>query len=565
MVAGQEEGARYRAFLSYNHKDGQQARWLHRRLEGYRIPRRLAGKEGDRGIVPARLSPIFRDREELPAAGDLSEKVRAALAASQSLIVVCSPNAAASPWVAKEIDTFRELHPGRPILAAILDGEPAQCFPPPLGANGAEPLAADLRKQGDGRRLGLLKLVAGLAGTGLDALVQRDAQRRIRRVMAVTMGALMMMLVTTALAIFAFNARAEAERQRAEAEGLVEFMLTDLRRELREVGRLDIMATVNDRAMSFYRERERAAGSRGDLTNRARLNQTAGEDALTRGNLETALRFFRQAHTNSAAAMESAADDPGALFVHGRSEYWIGRVYELRQQWRLAEVHYRRFRVSTESLIASDPHNPEYMKQVAWAAIDLGNLQLNGARDAAAAQLSYREAVRWFTNAAQADRSDENTRLALANAYGWLAESYWAQDLRNDGLEARLRQHEIVSGLHEADSSSFEKLFRLAVADRGLARMLGNLGRAEEGRSFLSRAWARSGALTARDPSNSEWLLLRVFLACDIIFGKLGPPDNVSRAWVRSELRGAASTMRAQRNPRVAEFANCLNALGKGA
>ena len=54
---------RYRAFLSYSHVDAQWARWLHRRLEGFRL-RELAGRDGLRGPVPPSLAPIFRDREE---------------------------------------------------------------------------------------------------------------------------------------------------------------------------------------------------------------------------------------------------------------------------------------------------------------------------------------------------------------------------------------------------------------------------------------------------------------------------------------------------------------------
>ena len=185
-----------------------------------------------RGPVPARLSPIFRDREELPAATDLSETVREALAQSGALIILCSPNAAASLWVAEEIEVFRELHPDRPILAAILDGDPPDCFPPLLRAfgEGHEPLATDFRRHRDGERLGLLKLVAGITGLGLDELVQRDATRRVRRVMAVTAGAVAAMLVMAVLTWRRARARREAERQRAEAEGLIEFMLTDLAR-----------------------------------------------------------------------------------------------------------------------------------------------------------------------------------------------------------------------------------------------------------------------------------------------------------------------------------------------
>ncbi|MBV9884276.1 MAG: TIR domain-containing protein [Sphingomonadaceae bacterium] len=37
--------------------------------------------------------------------------VRAALVQSGALIILCSPHAAASLWVAEEVETFRRLHP----------------------------------------------------------------------------------------------------------------------------------------------------------------------------------------------------------------------------------------------------------------------------------------------------------------------------------------------------------------------------------------------------------------------------------------------------------------------
>ena len=71
---------RYRAFMSYSHKDARWARWLHRRLEGYRIPARMRGSEGEFGPLPDRLAPIFRDREDLATAGQLTPKIESALA-----------------------------------------------------------------------------------------------------------------------------------------------------------------------------------------------------------------------------------------------------------------------------------------------------------------------------------------------------------------------------------------------------------------------------------------------------------------------------------------------------
>ena len=129
---------RYTAFLSYSHKDSAAAGRLHRRLETYRMPKRLVGLETPRGPVPERLAPIVRDRDELPAATDLSETVRQALAESGALVILCSEDAAGSLWVAEEIRTFRALHPDRPILAAVIEGDPPDCFPAALRAFGED-------------------------------------------------------------------------------------------------------------------------------------------------------------------------------------------------------------------------------------------------------------------------------------------------------------------------------------------------------------------------------------------------------------------------------------------
>ena len=191
------QAVRFRAFVSYSHADAAIAQKLHRQIETYRLPAHLRVDSGT-GANDGRLGRIFRDREDLPAAGNLSATVKRALAESQVLVVICSPDARGSIWVAREIELFRALHPDRPILAALVRGEPQESFPALLLEDGAEPLAADLRKQGDGWRLGFLKMVAGIADVPLDALVQRDAARRIRRVMVVTGGALVALLAAGA-------------------------------------------------------------------------------------------------------------------------------------------------------------------------------------------------------------------------------------------------------------------------------------------------------------------------------------------------------------------------------
>jgi tetratricopeptide (TPR) repeat protein len=229
--------ASYRAFLSYSHTDTSIATWLHHGLETYRVPSKLVGRTTRIGVVPRRLRPIFRDRDEFSASADLGAAAHAALDASDFLIVICSPAAAKSRWVNQEIISFKRLHGESRILAVIASGEPfasdqealdEECFPVglrfKLGEDGdvssvpAEPIAADLRTGADGKRLAKLKLVAGLTGLGLDDLIQRETQRRLRRLTIVTASAMTGMIFAAGLAIYANARRIEANEQRQVAQ-----------------------------------------------------------------------------------------------------------------------------------------------------------------------------------------------------------------------------------------------------------------------------------------------------------------------------------------------------------
>ena len=235
-----QSSPQYWAFISYSHRDSSWADWLHKGLERYRVPKPLIGTVTARGPLPKRLSPIFRDREELPSATDLGALLQAALANSASQIVICSPQAAQSKWVNEEILAFKRLGREDRIFCLIVGGEPnatdmpgresEECFPQALrfrlGPGGeltdtrTEPIAADARPGKDGKRNALLKLLSGLLGVGFDVLRRREQQRRNRRLFAFSCSAAAGMVFTTSLAAYALLQRDVARRQtvRAEAE-----------------------------------------------------------------------------------------------------------------------------------------------------------------------------------------------------------------------------------------------------------------------------------------------------------------------------------------------------------
>jgi len=170
---------------------------LHKKLETYKIPKSLIGKKTYAGVVPKRLFPIFRDREELPTSHELGKVIGQALLDSSHLVIICSPRSARSLWVNEEIKEFKRLGKSDNILCMIVDGEPnaadkpevnkEECFPDAakfeIGDDGeltdkpTEPIAADARDGKDGKQNALLKLIAGLINVGFDDLKQREQFR----------------------------------------------------------------------------------------------------------------------------------------------------------------------------------------------------------------------------------------------------------------------------------------------------------------------------------------------------------------------------------------------------
>jgi tetratricopeptide (TPR) repeat protein len=232
---------RYKAFITYSHKDKKWGDWLHRALETYRVPYGLVGKETQYGPIPKRLFPVFRDREELPSSSKLGEIIAQALWNSSHLIVICSPRAAKSLWVNEEIRYFKSLGRADRILCLIVDGEPnasdipgleqRECFPPAamyelgedgnLSATRCEPIAADTRFAKDEKRDALLKLIAGMIGVGFDDLKRRDQARKHKRLGFLSSFSLFLVAVMIGLVFWVDRRKTEAENAKNRAEALL--------------------------------------------------------------------------------------------------------------------------------------------------------------------------------------------------------------------------------------------------------------------------------------------------------------------------------------------------------
>ncbi len=321
---------RFKAFISYSHDDEPTARWLHRRLETYRLPKQFVAKHH---LEIDRIGAIFRDRDELATSENLSDSIRQALGESENLIVICTPHAARSTWVNEEIKLFKRIRSADHVFC-LLAGDPEDSFPEAAlvdvdrdgvaTAEETEPLAADIRPEGDGKSIAAIKLIAGLMGVRFDELRRRELQRRHRRLVSITAVSLIGMAGAIFLATFAFLSQREAEHQRqiAVTEARTAQQVTDFLVDLFEASD-PYTESQGDFTVRELLDRG-AEKIENDLSNephlQARLLATIGQVHTQLGLYDVAQRLL----DNAYAAQESILDanDPQILRTQ-TSRAWL--------------------------------------------------------------------------------------------------------------------------------------------------------------------------------------------------------------------------------------------------
>jgi len=516
---------RYRAFLCYSHRDSDWADWLHGALESYPIPPRLVGIATGAGVIPARLAPVFRDREELPSAANLSAKVSGALAQSANLIVICSPHAAQSRWVNEEVTAFQRLGRSDRIFCLIVDGEPGasawagrehdECLPPALtqrlDAEGRatgerlEPIAADARPGKDGKSNARTKLVAGLLGVDLDDLRQRERRRRRLRTTLTMAAGFALLCLTSALAINAILARHAAERRQKQAEDLVAFMLGDLDDRLREVNRLDILESVADKAVKYFAALPLADMTDETLAQHAKALLKIGAVRRDQGRVDEAVDAFKLAADSSARLVEHAPGNAEYEAIHAESQTWLGFVDFSQGRLGEALVRFVAARDILDRARLARPSDVKLLDQLAIAHSNAG--RVFEAREAMGdARREYLAVVQGYEALTRLEPDKLDWKAELGYAHGNLAQLALKEGRLEEAVVERIADERAKASLAAVDPTNNNRREDLAAADAALGEILLASGAIDDAHAFAQSGFDGAEALLAVDPSSTDWL-----------------------------------------------------------
>jgi tetratricopeptide (TPR) repeat protein len=505
----------YKAFLSYSHKDEVRAARLHRRLERYRIPKNL------RQNGPT-LGKIFRDKEELSVASVLDKSIEKALRDSESLIVLCSPEAVRSQWVDKEIAYFKSLGRENRIFAVIISGIPNaktrgfpsewECLPKSLRYDLTEtgdiigerrdPLATDLRREGDGKRLGFIKLVSGLMGLSLDQFLQRQLVHARRRSMGILVASSALISIFAGLAWATHSAQLRAEARTADAENFVEFLLSDLSLQLETYGRLDLLDSVGVKAVDYYAQFEENELDAQTSGRRARTFHFMGELQHALAKTENSEAYFDEAYALTQKGFDGDPNNPDRVYEHARSAYFKSLPLRRMVDYPGELIQLEIFSDLSARLAELEKGSPRSLTQLALVATNIGRVKLRtNAMDEALQNLTKADVL--FRELNAAEPSIKNLLLRTENL-AWLAEYHKVLENHESNVEIRQRQNALIDERLTLHPDDFRLIEASVYAKIGLAGSASYLGLKAESKRYFQSALNGTEAALRLEPRREK-------------------------------------------------------------
>ena len=329
-----------------------------------------------------------------------------------------------------------------------------------------------------------------------DAALYRTAKFVQRHRAGVAMASVAVMALGAGIGVALWQAR-EARAQRVQAEGLIEYMIGDLRKKLQPVGRLDVLDGVGAKALAYYAAQDLNRLDADSLGRRARALHLIGDPAEQRGKLDEAQSDFRQAADTTSELLKRNPDDGQRIFDQSQSEFYLGYLQWRRGHLHEAEAAFRRYEAMADRMNQVAPQNHDWQLEKVFAQQNVAIVLIDLGRGSDALEMSKkaRAAVEAIV------RTHPEDAVSVANTIGWSARAETALGHDVEAIadeDAKIAAAQRIPG-YDKDQ---EARFLVANGHAENARWLRNLGRSDEALAMARTGAAELQVLATLDPSN---------------------------------------------------------------
>ncbi|MFO1430502.1 MAG: hypothetical protein U1F76_10250 [Candidatus Competibacteraceae bacterium] len=346
---------------------------------------------------------------------------------------------------------------------------------------------------------------ASIAQSEQAAKTRRRRQRRLIAGLAVGL------LVTSALAGFAFVQRNRAEHARkvatwsqGQAEGLINYMLFDLRHKLEPIGRLDLLEGVAKTAGEYFERLPSEEISAESEHNRAVALMNQADVQQDFGNLPMALELYQKGLN---IMQRLAQQDPAnAQWQHNlaASHSRIGNVRQAQGDLAGALTAYQAALAITERWAQQNPAHAGWQRDLAVSHEKIGNVrQAQG--DLAGALTAYQAALAITERWAQQNPAHAGWQRDLAVSHNKIGDVRQAQGDLTGALTAYQAALAIRERLAQQDPANAQWQRDLATSHERIGDVRQVQGDLPGALAAYQAALAIRERLAQQDPANADW------------------------------------------------------------
>lgn len=296
---------------------------------------------------------------------------------------------------------------------------------------------------------------------------------------------------------------ADANRRLGQNEDLVGFLLDDLIEDLRPIGRLDLLRSVGEKTITFFK-----TISDKDLTDVARLKHVQalhqiGEVYFDSGEFGEATEAFKQSLRQIKALYSLDPENTERIFELGQAHFWVGFSNWYQRNLESAEEHLKIYLQISKKLVYQDQSSIDKRVELAYAYGNLGSLESE--------RRNYLSALSYFDLRTEifedlSSRLPERNDLKheLANTYSWLGSLYRNMGQMRRSLEHFKREENIYENLLAGDDNA-EWNISMVHTYRHIGEFYIEVGKIELAIAVLNKAQTFVEQLIEVSPENIRW------------------------------------------------------------
>ena len=299
-------------------------------------------------------------------------------------------------------------------------------------------------------------------------------------------------------------ARNVAESRREQAEGLIDFMLGDLRAKLAPMGRLEILDDVGAQAIAYFAAIPESEFSDAELLSRSRSLAQIGQVRIEEGRAQEAQEALSESLRLARELSGRAPEDTDRLFQLSQSYFWVGYAAWRRDDLAMAERQFLGYLDAAQRLVELEPDNPAYHLELGFAHSNLGSVR-EGRGDLDGAAAAFRLTLGVLDELVRANPENADWLGELAESHNKLAVIYRKQGRYADALAEHQEELALKEQLVELVPGHAYWRSRLGYTHHFIADLQALMGRLGPAEASARTAVAIADSLTRHDPGNAAW------------------------------------------------------------